>query len=216
MNILNSLPAGTILTALSLLGVTLYADSKITGSYGQSTYRPALHEHIKNIFTADDCAALIGICRIKSAYEDIIHADYCNIPDEINFEHMRNAFYPVMPGSCRDKFGGFTDMYRKFSGFMKNVSSADGEKDKNMAVISSLADIMENDTLTNMLRMKDTLSSLSPLLSAMAPNEKNTRSKKEDIREDISYMVSEDCTGSDIDDPDGEYDEILELVKMMG
>ena len=161
MNILNSLPAGTILTALSLLGVTLYADSKITGSYGQSTYRPALHEHIKNIFTADDCAALIGICRIKSAYEDIIHADYCNIPNEINFEHMRNAFYPVMPGSCREKFGGFTDMYRKFSGFMKNVSSADGEKDKNMAVISSLADIMENDTLTNMLRMKDTLSSLS-------------------------------------------------------
>lgn len=223
MNLLQTipLPPTAILTCIALAGAVIYADKKLRENPDGYLDTYSLPDRLRHIFSADDYAALRGVCKLRSALEDIICADYARSCEDMTLSHIRDVCCPVMPKYSAGMFANFADMYGRATSTVKNISEMDSRNKKSMAVISEIADTMHVDSLSNILRMKDTISTLGPLISAMMPPQQKS-APKDEIRENINYVISDDENTAEQRDTyensyenDDGYDEILSLVKMM-
>ncbi len=218
-----NIPMPAVLTLISFAGIALYADAKaaeydkkdISAHDGggndemkNGTYNIPVIDRLKNIFFADDFAALRAVCKIRDAYEDVVYADYSKTDCDMSMEHLKEVFFPVFPGRGRNMLVSFTDNFHKTSSLLRRFNSIGGKD--TLSVLSEFADVFPTDALTNVLKMRDAFSAFSPFMSFMSSSPAKSGNSDE-IAENISYII-----GEDEDSPsDDEYEDVLELVRMM-
>ncbi len=241
-----NIPPQTVLLSVAFGAIALYADSRIrydrtcevslqdnespddAAIIKNVTYKRPLMTHLRNVLIADDFAALKAMCKLRSALDDIMTADFSATDSDMSSDHLKKIFTPVLPENARRRFSDVTSDLEKAQRTVKSISSAKNSSSsmpaalKNMELIKKFADLMPEGS-SSVLQMKDMMNSIMPLVSVFG-NLPVKEDKNGDTGDDSRVMMCDEDDDGDtyavsaeevITEDDEEYDSLLEIMRLM-